>query len=212
MGRRHAVRRRRQLGDAAGRCGRHPGRAAARGAEGLCRRPRRDARQRAAADAGRCHRAAEAAPVGHRRATAARRALALRRGAEHRRLLRRPLPVVHPAGAAGGASAGRLPAHRPLAGPAVRPRPPRPRRWTAATRWPWRGRRGACARGGRTRPGLRGRPGRHRGRHRLRRRPGGRHAGGLDAQESVLRRSDARAGTVHVHFPRFGFQIRADKT
>jgi len=35
---------------------------------------------------------------------------------------------------------------------------------------------------------------------------------GLTAQESVLRRSDVRAGTVHVHFPRFGFQIRADKT
>ncbi len=35
---------------------------------------------------------------------------------------------------------------------------------------------------------------------------------GLSAQEVVLRRSDARAGTVHVHFPRFGFQIRADKT
>jgi glutathione S-transferase len=35
---------------------------------------------------------------------------------------------------------------------------------------------------------------------------------GLTAQESVLRRSDVRAGTVHVHFPRFGFQIKADKT
>jgi glutathione S-transferase len=35
---------------------------------------------------------------------------------------------------------------------------------------------------------------------------------GLSAQESVLRRSDPRAGTVHVHFPRFGFQIKADRT
>jgi glutathione S-transferase len=35
---------------------------------------------------------------------------------------------------------------------------------------------------------------------------------GLNAQESVLRRSDPRAGTVHVHFPRFGFQIKADRT
>jgi glutathione S-transferase len=35
---------------------------------------------------------------------------------------------------------------------------------------------------------------------------------GLSLQESVLRRSDARAGTVHVHFPRFGFQIKVDKT
>jgi glutathione S-transferase len=35
---------------------------------------------------------------------------------------------------------------------------------------------------------------------------------GLSPQESVLRRSDARAGTVHVHFPRFGFQIKVDKT
>jgi glutathione S-transferase len=34
---------------------------------------------------------------------------------------------------------------------------------------------------------------------------------GLSGMESVLRRSDARAGTVHVHFPRFGFQIKADK-
>jgi Fe2+ transport system protein FeoA len=34
---------------------------------------------------------------------------------------------------------------------------------------------------------------------------------GLDDHESVLRRSDARAGTVHVHFPRFGFQLKAQK-
>ena len=31
---------------------------------------------------------------------------------------------------------------------------------------------------------------------------------GLDAGEVVLERSDARAGTVHVHFPRIGFQIK----
>jgi glutathione S-transferase len=31
---------------------------------------------------------------------------------------------------------------------------------------------------------------------------------GLTDVESVVRRVDARAGTVHVHFPRFGFQIR----
>jgi glutathione S-transferase len=34
---------------------------------------------------------------------------------------------------------------------------------------------------------------------------------GLSQWESVLRRTDARAGTLHVHFPRFGFQIRAEK-
>jgi glutathione S-transferase len=34
---------------------------------------------------------------------------------------------------------------------------------------------------------------------------------GLSGQEVVLRRVDARAATVHVHFPRFGFQIKADK-
>ena len=34
---------------------------------------------------------------------------------------------------------------------------------------------------------------------------------GLNLHETVLRRVDARAGTVHVHFPRFGFQLRADK-
>jgi glutathione S-transferase len=34
---------------------------------------------------------------------------------------------------------------------------------------------------------------------------------GLSGYRSVLRRTDARAGTVHVHFPRFGFQLRADK-
>ncbi len=34
---------------------------------------------------------------------------------------------------------------------------------------------------------------------------------GLSQHESVLRRIDARAGTVQVHFPRFGFQLRADK-
>lgn len=33
---------------------------------------------------------------------------------------------------------------------------------------------------------------------------------GLDEVEAVLRRSDPRAGTVHVHFPRFGFQIRKE--
>jgi hypothetical protein len=27
-------------------------------------------------------------------------------------------------------------------------------------------------------------------------------------KQSVVRRVDARAGTVHVHFPRFGFQIK----
>lgn len=31
---------------------------------------------------------------------------------------------------------------------------------------------------------------------------------GLNAQEVVLRRHDERAGTVHVHFPRAGFQIK----
>jgi glutathione S-transferase len=34
---------------------------------------------------------------------------------------------------------------------------------------------------------------------------------GLSQMEAVLQRVDARAGTVHVHFPRFGFQIRAEK-
>ena len=34
---------------------------------------------------------------------------------------------------------------------------------------------------------------------------------GLTAQEVVLRRSDPRAGTVQVHFPRAGFQLRAEK-
>jgi hypothetical protein len=33
---------------------------------------------------------------------------------------------------------------------------------------------------------------------------------GLNAQEVVLRRSDERAGTVHVHFPRHGFQIKKE--
>ncbi len=28
-------------------------------------------------------------------------------------------------------------------------------------------------------------------------------------EELILRRTDARAGTVHVHFPRFGFRIQA---
>jgi glutathione S-transferase len=35
---------------------------------------------------------------------------------------------------------------------------------------------------------------------------------GLCADEVVLRRSDERAGTVHVHFPRAGFQIKQEKT
>jgi glutathione S-transferase len=33
---------------------------------------------------------------------------------------------------------------------------------------------------------------------------------GLDAHEVVLRRTDPRAGTVHVHFPRAGYQVKAD--
>ena len=35
---------------------------------------------------------------------------------------------------------------------------------------------------------------------------------GLSDVEVVLRRSDERAGTVHVHFPRAGFQIKQEKT
>ena len=31
---------------------------------------------------------------------------------------------------------------------------------------------------------------------------------GLGPEEVVIERVDARAGTVHVHFPRIGFQIR----
>jgi glutathione S-transferase len=34
---------------------------------------------------------------------------------------------------------------------------------------------------------------------------------GLDRDEVVVARSDARAGTVHVHFPRIGFHIKAVK-
>jgi glutathione S-transferase len=33
---------------------------------------------------------------------------------------------------------------------------------------------------------------------------------GLSAESVTLRRQDPRAGTVHVHFPRFGFQIKKD--
>ncbi len=32
---------------------------------------------------------------------------------------------------------------------------------------------------------------------------------GLDAEEAVVERVDARAGTVHVHFPRLGFHVKA---
>jgi glutathione S-transferase len=34
---------------------------------------------------------------------------------------------------------------------------------------------------------------------------------GLSLDEAVLRRTDARAGTVHVHFPRVGFRLQAAK-
>ncbi len=34
---------------------------------------------------------------------------------------------------------------------------------------------------------------------------------GLDSDEVVIERSDARAGTVHVHFPRIGFHIKAQQ-
>jgi hypothetical protein len=33
---------------------------------------------------------------------------------------------------------------------------------------------------------------------------------GLTLTSVTLRRRDARAGTVQVHFPRFGFQIKID--
>jgi glutathione S-transferase len=33
---------------------------------------------------------------------------------------------------------------------------------------------------------------------------------GLSADEVVIRRSDERAGSLHVHFPRFGFQIKKE--
>ena len=35
---------------------------------------------------------------------------------------------------------------------------------------------------------------------------------GLSGDEVVIRRDDERAGTVHVHFPRAGFQIRKEQT
>ena len=35
---------------------------------------------------------------------------------------------------------------------------------------------------------------------------------GLDDEEVVVERRDERAGTLHVHFPRAGFQIRQEKT
>ena len=35
---------------------------------------------------------------------------------------------------------------------------------------------------------------------------------GLSPEEVVVRRTDARAGTVHVHFPRAGFQIKQEPT
>jgi NADPH-dependent curcumin reductase CurA len=34
---------------------------------------------------------------------------------------------------------------------------------------------------------------------------------GLDADEVVVARDDARAGRVHVHFPRIGFHVKAAK-
>jgi len=34
---------------------------------------------------------------------------------------------------------------------------------------------------------------------------------GLDDDEVVIARTDARAGRVHVHFPRIGFHIKALK-
>ena len=35
---------------------------------------------------------------------------------------------------------------------------------------------------------------------------------GLSREEVVVRRNDERAGAVHVHFPRIGFQIKKPKT
>ena len=35
---------------------------------------------------------------------------------------------------------------------------------------------------------------------------------GLSPESVTLRRQDVRAGTVHVHFPRFGFQLKKDTT
>ena len=165
-------------------------------------------------DAGRRHGAAEAAPLGHRRATAAGRALAVRHGTEHRRLLA--------SATACGSSAWRGPwrscwttTRRSARGstgcsPSAMPRP---RRWTAAKRW--RVAAAALAHAPATvdaGPGLRGRAGRHRGGHRLRRRPGGRHPGGAEparggaAPHRRAGRHGARA------FPALRFPDQADKT
>jgi hypothetical protein len=35
---------------------------------------------------------------------------------------------------------------------------------------------------------------------------------GLTPESVTVRRTDPRAGTVHVHFPRFGFQIKPQPT
>jgi hypothetical protein len=35
---------------------------------------------------------------------------------------------------------------------------------------------------------------------------------GLTEDEVVIRRTDERAGTVHVHFPRAGYQIKQEQT
>jgi hypothetical protein len=35
---------------------------------------------------------------------------------------------------------------------------------------------------------------------------------GLNPNEVVIERKDERAGTVHVHFPRIGYQIKKPKT
>ena len=115
----------------------------------------------------------------------------------HRRLLGRALPVVHPPGAAGGAPAGRLCADRALARPTLRHRP-RTAHGNEQHRGAGRRRRchRACASGRRAGPGLRGRTGRHRDRHRLRRRPGRRHAGGPepDGVGAAARRCPRRHG------------------
>ena len=34
---------------------------------------------------------------------------------------------------------------------------------------------------------------------------------GLSSNEVIIRRTDDRAGTVHVHFPRAGFQIKQEQ-
>ena len=213
VGRHGAVLDRGAVHDAAG--GRRPcvRRCAAGVPEGLPRRPRGDDGRHAPSDAGGCGRAAGELLQLARAPPGARARLAARRRIVHRRLRGRPVDLVHPPGAAGRGAAGTVSAPGRLvrARARARPRPPeraverRRARDRGRSQGPRRGRRSPTAQAFAAGTDVTVTPTDYAAD------PVAGRLVGLDRDEVVVARDDARAGRVHVHFPRIGYQVKASR-